>query len=716
MPAGSGGGASIDPVKVLKKYLWLLIGAGIIGGALGIATHFAVLVFHPTYKANVIFEVRGASTTVTEAAGTGNVDEDELTRFMMSQIATMKSEQLLLAAANDPRIATDAPSWAAQFQSGPGGYDYIEAGLALADTVKARVIPGTSFIELQFAWRKKVDTAAVVNIVKDTFRDDLTRRAASSNSGQNEVLRKVVKEIEGRISQLQKNRDRRLVDNEIDSLTDRTSEAGHALQLASEQVSEVRMGIEAYQVQLQSLEAELNSPGGIQYPDDIRAAADATPIISGLKNTIATQEANLGSLRTRFGEGHRDIKTLVALIDGYKRKLEEQRETELRQLFDAKIQGTRSTLQQLRAQEADLLATVAEKKKIVGELTRIASEITDIDAEIARLTIEKTEQEAKLRDLTALGQADFSDRVVVVEDARVPTEVAFPKLIIVLPLVTLMTVGLVATIIVLLELLDQRVRSPADVAVIPRTRVAGMIPHAAEDPAGPAAIERAFVDCPEGVVAESYRQLRAPLLKRLEQAGHKSMVVLSGMPGSGSTSVIANLGAAWAASGRRTLIIDANFRRPKAHAVFGVDVTPGLGDVLKNESDLESAIRPSGIEDLDILTAGTPGTRQAERLDTDAMSDLLTGLSQKYSLVLVDVAPAIVSGDGVALANRCDASLLVARAMADKRGLVARVKNELTDARAEFLGVVVNAVRASAGGYFKRNIKAAHEYRTASSS
>ena len=82
----------------------------------------------------------------------------------------------------------------------------------------------------------------------------------------------------------------------------------------------------------------------------------------------------------------------------------------------------------------------------------------------------------------------------------------------------------------------------------------------------------------------------------------------------------------------------------------------------------------------------------------------------KYDLVIVDTAPAMVAGDGLALASRCDSVVLVVRALAEKRGLVARIRDQLADTRAEFLGVVVNAVKASAGGYLRRNIRTSYEY------
>ncbi len=185
------------------------------------------------------------------------------------------------------------------------------------------------------------------------------------------------------------------------------------------------------------------------------------------------------------------------------------------------------------------------------------------------------------------------------------------------------------------------------------------------------------------------------------------------MPGSGATTVACNLALAASAADRRVLLVDANFRRPGVHRVFGLQEGPGLADVLAKQASLEASIQATSSPTLDVLSVGSRDLRLVERLSTDTMSDLLGQAKGTYDLVLIDVAPAVVAGDGVALANRCDASILVVRAFSEKRGMIARVKNELMDSRGEFLGVIVNAVRASAGGYLKGNIRTAAEYQKA---
>ena len=170
---------------------------------------------------------------------------------------------------------------------------------------------------------------------------------------------------------------------------------------------------------------------------------------------------------------------------------------------------------------------------------------------------------------------------------------------------------------------------------------------------------------------------------------------------------------ACAGSGERVLIIDANLRRPAVHKAFKLAEAPGLGDILAGQGTLDALAQPSGVENLWVVPAGSLANRAVpERLSSESMGRLINEAATKYDRVFIDVPPAIVSGDGMAIANRADAVALVVRAMHEKRGLVNRLRSQLGEARAEMLGVIVNAVRSSAGGYFKRNIQATHAYQS----
>jgi capsular exopolysaccharide synthesis family protein len=259
------------------------------------------------------------------------------------------------------------------------------------------------------------------------------------------------------------------------------------------------------------------------------------------------------------------------------------------------------------------------------------------------------------------------------------------------------------------ELIDQRVKGPGDVALIPRARLLGWVPDAAEDPSGQGNVETSLRDRPKGIVAESFRQLRASIVRRVAAGDHRTVLFVGSLPGSGTTTAVLNTALAFASTDKRVLVIDANFRRPALHKALGLQDSPGLADALAGR-DLASLVQATSTPNLDLLSAGSKEQRVFERLGAAAMSDVLAKARAAYDIVLIDTAPAVVAGDAMALAQKCDASVLIVRAMAEKRGMIARVKNELTDARAEFLGIVINAVRSAAGGYMKGNIKVASQY------
>jgi capsular exopolysaccharide synthesis family protein len=222
-------------------------------------------------------------------------------------------------------------------------------------------------------------------------------------------------------------------------------------------------------------------------------------------------------------------------------------------------------------------------------------------------------------------------------------------------------------------------------------------------------VETAVTDEPFGAVADSARQIRTAIFKACEARGHKTILFTSGMPGSGSTTVVANVAAAASSVESRVLVIDANLRRPAIHKIFKLANGPGLAEVIRGEATLASSVQTTA-RGFDVLSAGSTRSHEYEKFNTAAMAKIFEDAKAKYDLVLIDSSPAIVAADALSLAAKVDASVLVCRAYSEKRGLVARVRNQLADSKADFLGVVVNGVRASAGGYMKANFKASMSY------
>jgi capsular exopolysaccharide synthesis family protein len=714
-PAPSGApsrfNVAIDPVKLIRQHLLLLMFAGVLGVGLGVATQVVLRRTYSLFKGEAAFEYYGVLEGIDQQASTVGVGGgEEIERFVNTQRLIMTSDQLLREAVNDPLIRQES-DWAQQFvERSTGRFNSIKAAIELQDIITARAVPDTNIILLNAVATDPSDAANIVNAVVNEY----VRRTA--NTTRIDVL-DIEESLTSRLNAIREERrllearmERMLLDNNLTS-TDETSTREYAtIQQALPQLQQLRLELETARARRDSYLELLQAPGGAQFPDEVRMAVREDPIVRTLQNAIADYEAQLRRLNSEYGPNHPLAKRTAKTLEGYQTQLNVERERASEEQFQILVDQTNSIIRQYQQAEADTLETIEEAQRRLSDIKAVLAEREILAKDAERLAETESDTAARLAEYRGMTTRDAAQRFQISYRATPPAEPFFPLWYIVIPAVTVLVVGLVGGGLLAKEIAEQRVRGPADVAIIPRTRMLGVIPDLAEDPSRPESIEKALVTRPDGVVAESIRHVRVGLVKQLQQRGHKTVVVLAGMPGSGATAFLANLAASCAAGEMRVLAIDANLRRPGLHKAFDIPDHPGLADVLSRNCTLADATVESKTQNLFVVPAGSTEHRVTERLMTAAMDQILAEARAEYDLVLIDAPPAIVSSDAMTLAGRCDAAVLVVRAYAEKRGLVARVRTQIEETRAEFVGVVVNAVRASAGGYFRRNFRATHEY------
>lgn len=703
--------ASIDPIKLLTKYRWVLVGSMIGGLLFGGLMHVLLRTVYPIWRAQVWFQCFQVQAQIGAPVGSSQIDDVALDRFMQTQAKLMISSGVLQRVSEDTRLQDEAPVWSKRFTKN-GVFNSAEAFLELQDTVGARVIPQTSYVEMGMSYQNPKDVTAIVRLCKENYMATIKKQVTDVNRAQIDALGKSIAQMESAQKDLQTRRDRLMVDGKVDTINRQVPQATQELQLVSSELTKLMLDKKSFGTQLEQMELDLKNPGGVKYSNQLRDEVETDPQLAQIKGTINSMESEKRSLLQRYTAEHRQVKEIETALKGYQQNLVVMREKLLQQRFDAKLDSLRKVMAQLDAQEAELSSKREGLTQRLTELTRIQSSIEDLDSQIKQLIDTKNRTDADYRSLVALEGLQPNQRVAIAVDEREPDELSFPKLQVMLPAGMILVMAGVVGSLVLREIVDQRIKSPSDVNLIPKARVLGMVPDAEEDPAGVGNVATAFRDKERGVMAECFRQIRATVLKRTQQMGHKTILVVGGMPGAGTTSVVSNLAFSLAAADRRVLVIDANMRRPGQHKVFGMSETPGLADVLAGTHTLSGVVQRTPDKKVDVMTAGSRDKRDFERLSTDLMTSILREAKDAYDIVLVDAAPLVVSGDGMGLAARCDASVLVVRAMQEKRGMVARLRNDLADVRAEHLGILVNGVKSAAGGYMKSNMKATHEYQT----
>lgn len=199
-----------------------------------------------------------------------------------------------------------------------------------------------------------------------------------------------------------------------------------------------------------------------------------------------------------------------------------------------------------------------------------------------------------------------------------------------------------------------------------------------------------IVNRPMSVISEQIRTLRTNILFTSADVKIKKMLVTSSEQGEGKSTISANLAASFAQAGYRTLLVDADLRKPTQHKIFEQMNVKGLSNLIAGQVLLEETINPNVLPGLDLLTSGPVPPNPAELLGSLAMEDLLIKLSEMYDLVLLDTPPVLAVADSQILSNLVDGSLLVVNSKLTHRDKVVDAKNQLDKSSSKTLGIVLN--------------------------
>ena len=213
-------------------------------------------------------------------------------------------------------------------------------------------------------------------------------------------------------------------------------------------------------------------------------------------------------------------------------------------------------------------------------------------------------------------------------------------------------------------------------------------------------------------VSEAFRTMRAQLEVLLKRNSWKTLMVTSSVLREGKTNTACNLAIVFAQAGHRTLLIDADVRRPRVHKVFGLSNTPGLTEVLLGVTDWESATRSMddlilgkiglnntqitpGLEYLLLLTSGRKVDRPAELLNLERFGSLLSEMRDHYDIIIVDVPPALPVAEASQLSPGIDATLLAYQIGRIGREVLNRCKSRLEAMGGNVVGLVMNDIEAA---------------------
>ncbi|MEM1228652.1 MAG: polysaccharide biosynthesis tyrosine autokinase [Planctomycetota bacterium] len=201
----------------------------------------------------------------------------------------------------------------------------------------------------------------------------------------------------------------------------------------------------------------------------------------------------------------------------------------------------------------------------------------------------------------------------------------------------------------------------------------------------------AVVHSPASVAAEALRSCRTSLF--FETAGiegGKLIQVTSPLPGDGKSTIAGNLACSIAQSGKRTIIVDCDLRRPQLTDNFALADNMGLTDVLDGRAELSDAAHSTPLSTLDVMPSGPIPANPAEALTLPEMGELLEVLREKYDYVVLDTPPLLLVTDPSIVASMADGVVLAVKIRRKSKPNSREATKILRSVGARVLGVVVN--------------------------
>ena len=337
---------------------------------------------------------------------------------------------------------------------------------------------------------------------------------------------------------------------------------------------------------------------------------------------------------------------------------------------------------------------VTGQNRIVEIETAMSKSISEI--ELADLQREK----ATLNGLIVEWERNYTDMLLVTEPKRNPTqlsviETAHSNNNQIRPRVQLNTLlgGVLGMIIglgliFLLDFLDDTYKSLNDFSQSDEVNILGSIRKIKGRKLSDKLVARFH---PHSPVTESYRIIRSRIRFKPTDKPTRSIMVTSAMPKEGKSVTAANLAVVFAQANYKTVIVDADLRHPALHEIFEVSNEVGLGDMLSStDFKIDDGIQTTSVNNLKILTSGTPLLDPSERLGSERMKNILDELKNVAEVVIFDSPPVLVYADAIVLSGRSDGVIMVIQAGKSTHAAITQTLFDLQNANANLLGSIFN--------------------------
>ncbi len=410
------------------------------------------------------------------------------------------------------------------------------------------------------------------------------------------------------------------------------------------------------------------------------------PGLVEIKSQIAIVNGNIAALAQRYKEEHPRMIQARNQLDSFKKNL---REAVLR------------LPPLLQSEYENSAANVANLEKAVAEQQKSALAANDANIPFAELQRAFDADNALYQSvLKRINETDLTkgiqaDPVHVSEAATFSNVPISPKPLETILLSTLGGLALGVGVIVLLTLLDRTLKTVDQTEHYTNLPVLTAVPDM-KFPAQKSYL--LMVREPNATAAESFRTLRASLALLGPENERKVLLFTSAVPSEGKSFSSTNYAVSLAQQGHRTLLIDADLRRPSIHKVFELGRSQlGITDYLIGKADMKAATVTCEIDNLHIMPGGSRAPNPAELLSSHTFGELVADATRQFDRIVIDSAPVLAVSDTLIITPYIQSLCLVVRSNYTKRNAVQRTIGLLEHAGNRPVGLVLNRLPRKAG-------------------
>ena len=693
-----------DYLLILRKHQWLILSF-----LLAVVTIVAIATFRmqPVYIATTRIQLDRENANILPFQGTDSYDVlMDLDNYIETQSKILTSETLALQT-----IRNGGLSARPEFSS-PGGPSEAVAIGSLANqkrppelgeflgSLSVKRVPNSHLMDVSFESTDPQLAARIVNVHIASYIEQNFRSKYEATTRTSAWLADQLTELKIRV---QKAEDARIAyerQNQIWTLDDKQN-------ITSQRLSDINKQLTDAQSERMKKESlyQFAKSGNLDAVPQIQSNAALADLIKKRSDASSQYTESL----SQYGPNFPKVQRLQAQLKDLDQNIEKERKN----ILDVLESDYREA-----KQRETLLTQALDQQK--AETNQMAEKLVEYNILKREAEANKTLYEGlmtKLRE-TAISQGLRSSNIRVVDPAMIPSMPARPAKARNLALGFI--VGLVGGIglALLREYLDNTVKTPDDVETLARLPSLAVVPQFDSSNGtakkqrllqGFAAnghdkrIELVAQHLPKSQMSEAFRALRTSIL--LSQADHPPQVILvtSALPREGKTTAAANLAVTLAQLGDRTVLVDADLRKPGVGRLLnlGSGKYAGLSSYLAGVSSLDLVTVPHpAIPNLAAIPTGPLPPNPADLLSSHKFADAITELRTKYKFIVIDSPPVMAATDAVIISVQTDGVLLVVRSGETPKEAFTRTRDLLNSVKCRILGVVLNAVDSNAPDYY----------------